>query len=358
MGAVQSVLDEFSAPVPTATPTPPVAARTAARPAPLAPHHARYLETFLRERPVVTEQFAIFATYNGNTLVKSKLDDVSNVELRVEGALKRASIHPSNALISLTCGFHVFLLASEPFEIMLECKDVLKAEGSSITFIASTLTVAVGSRDGSILLYDFEARRTLQQRHIHSDSVRELKYMPRSHQLISTSWDQTVRIVDASDLTLVQEFKGLTHFGVGLAFLANEDNFLSVDFNAVASHWRRGQELPIRSTARMNGGITADCLALLESANLFAVGFSNGMIHIRHIDSFDLAHSFSVKYHVGSLQFSWIPRELAVGKFSCWCIGRRRPFFFETRRRYWCFSCRCCSCRCFCCRCCSPGCLL
>jgi WD40 repeat protein len=138
----------------------------------------------------------------------------------------------------------------------------------SIAFSPDSRTLAGGSEDHHLYLWDVETGECLQTLRGHSDWVRRVAFSPDGQFLASSSTDRTIRLWEVGSDQCYRTLQGHTHEVTGLAF-SPDGHYL-----ATGSH---DQTVKLWSVLPTELGETGQCLRTLQghTNRIWAVAFSS-----------------------------------------------------------------------------------
>jgi WD40 repeat protein len=163
--------------------------------------------------------------------------------------------------------------------------------------------IAVTASGDCVCLWNLEHGRLMAQSPMKNVTACELSFSPDDRRVLVGCWDGHLRILDAKDLRLVQEFQPTFDGIVGVGWIENGERI-------VVAHQREGMELVNTITGERNRiafSFDAICLAIAISPDqrfLAGADYANS-IHLYSLDTFDKIAT--LKGHskvVTALQFS------------------------------------------------------
>jgi hypothetical protein len=143
----------------------------------------------------------------------------------------------------------------------------------SLAFSASGGPLFLGSRDGSIEIWDGSARRELGRLEGHTKGVTDLRFSPDGRILASASDDGTVRLWDVNEGREMARFDGLERYCTRLAWAPSGAFLVSSHAGRVVRFWDTRFTLPKRVIAfSPSNDATAARLVRLLAAVVRAAG--------------------------------------------------------------------------------------
>jgi WD40 repeat protein len=161
------------------------------------------------------------------------------------------------------------------------CLQTLEGHGSVVTSVAfshDSTQLASASWDNTIKMWDASSGACVQTLEGHSNDVTSVAFSHDSTRLASASWDNTVKIWDASSGACVQTLEGHSSTVTSVAFSHDSTRLASASYD---------------STVKMWDASSGACLQTLDvSKNLYNLSFdANSSCLLTEIGSIDVSAS-------------------------------------------------------------------
>ena len=186
---------------------------------------------------------------------------------------------------------------------------------SSIAFSPDGQTLASGSLDDTIRLWDVNTGKHLRTLAEHWDNVTSVAFSPDGQTLASGSEDRTIKLWDANTGNLRRTFKGHTHAVSSIAFSPDEQTLVSGSHDRTIKLWGTYSGR-VRHTFQGHEDIILS-VAFSPSGRTLASGSEDQTVRLWHTQSGALLSTFiGHASRVNSVAFSFEGKVLASGSLD------------------------------------------
>ena len=188
----------------------------------------------------------------------------------------------------------VFTLKAQSIETIIQQGH--PAAVTALAFSPDGKTIATGSKDKTVKLWETSSGNEIRTLAGHSSQVNDIRFTPDGKSLLSADWDHTVKVWDVYSGKIVNDFTGHQHTVSSVACDAN-GNAYSAGAEGEGQVWniRTGD---VRYKFKVAPGQFGPSLDVSPDGKYLAVGNDNGRILILKADKGDTL------YNVRELEYS------------------------------------------------------
>ncbi|GIQ80108.1 hypothetical protein KIPB_000854 [Kipferlia bialata] len=124
----------------------------------------------------------------------------------------------------------------------------------AVRFIPGTDTLAVGSDDGYIRLYDYSTEARVGMWQAHTDYIRALLVLPDQKWLVSCGDDTTIRVWDYQTKACLRIYEGHTRYAMALALSPDGASLASASLDGTVKVWGVAETGPTRQSTKVYAG--------------------------------------------------------------------------------------------------------
>jgi WD40 repeat protein len=140
-------------------------------------------------------------------------------------------------------------------------------------------TIATGSRDDTIRLWDASHGQLIQTLKGHTNDVMSLAFSPTGRTLASASYDRTVRLWDIESGQQLASLVGHSDFVFAVTFHPDGKTLVSGGGDATIRYWDVDSQREIR---RLRGQMNVSCVAFAPGGNTLASTAADGNVILRN----------------------------------------------------------------------------
>jgi len=123
------------------------------------------------------------------------------------------------------------------------------------------LTIATGTLNGEIRIWDADSGRPRKSWTAHADRVWEIAFSPDGTTLASCSEDETIRLWELPDATLLKELRGHTHWIPSIAYSPDGTRLASAAADETARVWDVANGTCLKELRGHTGWVMSVCFA-------------------------------------------------------------------------------------------------